>query len=366
MTTYVLDCGTNKSTLYNSDTDKCDIITHSEVLALPDTLPEGSTLISEYSHLGCQRTEFSLSQPFTADELLRFYSELEYKNITLKLFPQKSTPRACSYANLPKSDESDPKSIYILTRDFPQISMMKPPKTFEVDPKRLEAYDYKNYTSKYINMARRQEDAYSEDGCSQWIRDNIELLFDNLSDTAKSAFSKGTTSQCQGVKTKHRTMKRDKSGKVRMTTVSMQSLYAVICTLIDYDGNVRVRPYTGEVAGWQYIKRYILCMTPFHFRGGVARSNLYYHGMKNWIKFMVQEDGLNFKGKSRGGFFEDDKTKIEGSTFTPEDDAAFLKYRKQYVDSIRELWQLTKKIITGDLDSAVHSKQLEFTYSSKG
>ena len=185
MTTYVLDCGTNKSTLYNSDTDKCDIITHSEVLALPDTLPEGSTLICEYSHLGCQRTEFSLSQPFTADELLRLYSELEDKNITLKLFPQKSTPRACSYANLPKSDESDPKSIYILTRDFPQISMMNPPKTFEEHPKRLEAYDYKNYTSKYINMARRQEDAYSEDGCSKWIIDNIELLFDNLSDTAK-------------------------------------------------------------------------------------------------------------------------------------------------------------------------------------
>lgn len=365
MTTYVLDCGTNKSTLYNSDTDKCDIITHSEVLALPDTLPEGSTLICEYSHLGCQRTEFSLSQPFTADELLRLYSELEDKNITLKLFPQKSTPRACSYANLPKSDESDPKSIYILTRDFPQISMMNPPKTFEEHPKRLEAYDYKNYTSKYINMARRQEDAYSEDGCSKWIIDNIELLFDNLSDTAKSAFSKGTTSQCQGVKTKHRTMKRDKKGKVRMTTVSMQSLYAVICTLIDYDGNVRVRPSTGEMAGWQYIKRYVLCMSPFHFRGGVARSNLYWHGMKNWIKFMVQEDGLSFKGKSRGGFFEDDgKTKIEGSMFTPEDDAAFIKYRKQYADSIRELFQLTKKILNGTLDSKHHSKQLEFTLSS--
>ena len=243
--------------------------------------------------------------------------------------------------------------------------MMNPPKTFEEHPKRLEAYDYKNYTSKYINMARRQEDAYSEDGCSKWIIDNIELLFDNLSDTAKSAFSKGTTSQCQGVKTKHRPMKRDKKGKVRMTTVSMQSLYAVICTLIDYDGNVRVRPSTGEMAGWQYIKRHVLCMTPFHFRGGVARSNLYWHGMKNWIKFMVQEDGLNFKGKSRGGFFEDDgKTKIEGSMFTPEEDAAFIKYRKQYADSIRELFQLTKKIINGTLDSSHHSKQLEFTVSS--
>ncbi len=52
--------------------------------------------------------------------------------------------------------------------------------------------------------------------------------------------------------------------------------------------------------------------------------------------------------------------------FTPEGDAVYLKYRKQYVDSIRELWQLTKKIITGDLDSVIHSKQLEFIYSSKG
>ena len=50
--------------------------------------------------------------------------------------------------------------------------------------------------------------------------------------------------------------------------------------------------------------------------------------------------------------------------FTPEEDAAFIKYRKQYADSIRELFQLTKKILNATLDSIQYSKQLEFTMSS--
>ena len=70
---YVIDCGTNKSTIYDSETDSCRVITHEELLELPNKLPEGSVVVSEYSHLGCERTRFSRSQPFTARELLNLY-----------------------------------------------------------------------------------------------------------------------------------------------------------------------------------------------------------------------------------------------------------------------------------------------------
>ena len=49
---YVIDCGTNKSTIYDSETDSCRVITHEELLELPNKLPEGSVVVSEYSHLG--------------------------------------------------------------------------------------------------------------------------------------------------------------------------------------------------------------------------------------------------------------------------------------------------------------------------
>ena len=351
---YVIDCGTNKSTIYDSETDNCRVITHEELLELPNKLPEGSLVVSEYSHLGCERTRFSRSQPFTARELLNLYYDFEQNNIKLKLFPQKSTPRACSYSGLEKSDLNDPKSIYLLLKDFPEISLMNPPETFSLSKIREESYEYKKYTSAYINAARRGDNPYTEDECSKFIRDNIETFAGSLSETAKSVF--GLSNDCR----------YKKNGKINFNKVKMQAIYAVVCTLLDDEGNIRVRPSTGEIAGWQYIKRYVLCMTPFHFRGGVARSNLYYHGLKNWVIKQVKENhGFNLKGRSRGGFFEKDgKTKKPDSQFTAEEDRLYRVYRKQYCDSIRELWQLTKRILTGTQDSCHHSKQLEFKLSS--
>ena len=81
-------------------------------------------------------------------------------------------------------------------------------------------------------------------------------------------------------------------------------------------------------------------MTPFHFRGGVARSNLYYHGMKNYIIRKAKEDGIKLKGKKRGGFFDDDgKTFKAGTKFTKEEDNCFLMHRKNYNHAIRELYR---------------------------
>src|SRR6056300_681075 len=125
--TYVLDCGVNQSTLFDVEKDIVIKIKHEDVLQLYKEIEDGSEIIVEYAHMGCPRQDRSLSQPFTADQLLTFYENLREKNITLKLFPQQSTPRACAYSGLPKLDENDPRSIYKLVSDFPQISMMNPP-----------------------------------------------------------------------------------------------------------------------------------------------------------------------------------------------------------------------------------------------
>ena len=88
-------------------------------------------------------------------------------------------------------------------------------------------------------------------------------------------------------------------------------------------------------------------MTPFHFKGGIARSNLYYHRKKRWIISTVKNNhNFDFNKRSRGGFFDkkDPSIKIEGSQFSLEEDALFQKYRKQYCDATREFWQLTKRM----------------------
>ena len=104
----------------------------------------------EYSHLGYPRREKSLSQPFTAEELLGLYKDLKDNGITLKLFPQKSTPRVIGFVNelyqagkieLPsfvitkngqiiKCDINDPWCIWVFLEQHLQTSMANPLEKF--------------------------------------------------------------------------------------------------------------------------------------------------------------------------------------------------------------------------------------------
>lgn len=341
--THVVDAGCNSATVYLVSSDKTVTLKPEELLDFLKQLPKGSFVVSEDSHLGTERTEFSLSQPFTRDELLGLYDDLKSNGVTLRLFPQKQTPRACAYAGYPKSDDTDPKSIYIFLNDHPKVvaCLKKPVSSFDLDPVREESYQYKKYTDSYINRARREKPKYNSDYCSKFLRLHIDTIAKSLSPEAREVF--GLTDE-----SRYRVSRkgRFKKGEWNFSSIKLQALYAIACTIIDpYEDCLRVRPYTQQPAGWKYIKRYILRMTPFHLKGGVARSNLYFHGMKNWIKAKAKDvHGLNLNKKSRGGFFNDDGTKKRNSQFTAQEDDVFVEYRKQYCDAIREFWQLTKRM----------------------
>lgn len=358
MNVFVLDCGKNLSTIYDAEKDELKKITHDDVLALPQTLPNGCLVICENAHLGAPRTEKSRSQPFTADQLLGLYNGFAKNNITLKLFPQISTPNACRYTGLPKSDLNDPKSIYIYWQAHPNISMRNPPLSFSEDLKRLASYQYKLDTDDLINVERCGDIPYSQDGCSQWIRTHIYEIADRLSEPARIIFKLTDKSKYT------RNCKNGKKGEYKWTdknSVKMNALYAVACTLLDDQGRVRIRPETGNMPGWNYVKRYILRFTPFHQNGGVGRSNLWWHTFRNYLIAEGNLVGLDFTRKVYvPGKGKEKKTIIRGN-FTPEEEAFFLKERKVFSDVVRELWQLCRDMIKEDTtleyqDSGLHSE----------
>lgn len=337
--TYVLDCGVNQATLYDAKKDVVTTLSHDDVLELHNVLEPNSTLISEYAHLGCPRGKRSLSQPFTASELLTFYENLREKNITLKLFPQQSTPRACAYSGLPKSDENDVKSIYLLLKDFPEISLMNPPKSFEVSDKRRTAWDMKDEINYTLNIARRYSYNDEEDVNTQTIKELFPKMLTDLSEETKKAFGISEKSKYQVTRSG-----QYQKGELNMNNnkFSKVQLYSILACLQNEEGELRT--VNGKTPSWKFAKRYLLCMTPFHFRGGVARSNLYYHGMKNYIISRGKEVGLTLNRKKRGGFFNDAGTEIkEGSKFTKKEDDFFLKERKVYNDAIREVYRFFDK-----------------------
>jgi len=354
---FVLDCGQNDATIYDTKTGSVKKIRHSEALNLPESLPAGSVIVCEYAHLGCPRRERSLSQPFSAGELLHLYERFRDRNIILKLFPHQSTPRAINYArgvtNDPereKGDMQDPESLFLLLKDFPEISLMNPPSSFELTDVRKESYDWVADSNMYLNIARRYKyvnnvnpeesvEFGEKRGDVDFITQNIQRVYEMVSESCRSAF---------GLKCYKRGNKKTgtKAGEVNLNEMKKPQVYSVLTQLVRPDGSLRFRS-NGQLASWKFVKRYSIKMTPFHFKGGVARSNLYYHGARHWVAARIADElgvtSESIKKKRRGGYVkEEDGKYVEG--FNAEENRLFRKYRTEYCNAVRELFRAFKTI----------------------
>lgn len=330
-TTVTIDCGQNGATIYSGNEQRRAVkISFEDLFNLPNTLPKGSSIWGERAHFGVPREEDSKAQYFTSEQLLKFYSDCKEKGIDLRFYSERLIPKMLTYAGFEqdeKSDFVDPVAAYeyIMARPNVRGTLMKPPKSFDPDPLRDEGHAFRETTNKHLNVARFNN---YENPNAKWIQDNVEEIAKQLSDTAKSAF---------GLDEKSHFKIKAKQGQINLNKVKLPQMYSVLATLKDLRGNLRLRDnpkmYNKELPGWKFIKKYVIPMSPFHFRGGVARSNLYHHGMKNWINMKIKEtNSYDIKKKDRGNFSQ-------------EEDYIFNKYRTQYCNSIHELFHVFKDMI---------------------
>jgi|694.fasta_scaffold16109_3 hypothetical protein len=331
-TTVTIDCGQNGATIYDGSEQRRAVkISFEDLFNLPNTLPKGSSIWGERAHYGVPREEDSKAQYFTSSVLLKFYSDCEKNGINLRFYSERLIPKMLTYAGFgqdEKSDFIDPVAAYeyIMARPNVRAALMKPPKSFGPDPLRDEGHAFRETTNKHLNVARFNN---YENPNAKWIQDNVEEIAKQLSDTAKSAF---------GLDEKSHFKIKAKQGKINLNKVKLPQMYSVLATLKDLRGNLRLRDnpkmYNKELPGWKFIKKYVIPMSPFHFRGGVARSNLYHHGMKNWINMKIKEThNYDIKKKDRGNF-------------SKSEDQIFNQYRTEYCNSIHELFHVFKEMIT--------------------
>lgn len=330
-TTVTIDCGQNGATIYDGNNQRRAVkISFEDLFNLPKTLPKGSSIWGERAHFGVPREEESLAQYFTSEQLLKFYSDCEKNGIDLRFYSERLIPKMLQYAGFEqeeKSDFIDPVAAYeyIMARPNVQSTLMKPPKSFDTDLLREEGHVFREMTNKHLNVARFN--GYSNAN-TKWIEDNLEEIAKQLSNTAKSAF---------GLDEKSHFKTKANKGKINLNKIKLPQMYSVLAVLKDLKGNPRLRDnpkmYNKELPGWKFVKKYVIPMSPFHFRGGVARSNLYHHGMKNWINMKVKEThGYDIKKKDRGNF-------------SKAEDQIFNQYRTQYCNSIHELFHVFKEMI---------------------
>ena len=286
-----------------------------------------SLIVGENAHFGTRRTERSLSQPFTDSQLLSFYAGLRQNGDTLKLFPEQSTPLALDYSNsMKKTDEDDCKSTFLYLRVNPHLlkTLKNPPTSFAKNSIREEGYERKDELNIHLNKARRFEYKDKNDHLTKWIYENIEELAKLLSLEARDAFALIDT--CSSGKRKGQFKK-----------IAMSQIYTGLATMMNQDGEFKLRS-NDQLVGWEFVRRHLIPMSSFHRKGGVGRSNIFHHGLKNYVARHMDNKVLNDNGR---------KVVKKRASFSAQEKEAFTFYRNQYCKCVRELFQTIKRMLVG-------------------
>lgn len=326
---YVADFGKLSWHTLNTATNVVTRLSPEEFRTL-SWLPAGSLLICESAHLGTPRTAFSLAQVYTEAELLDLYAALAAKGCELRLFPQGITAKARALAGVDgKSDEADLRAIAYYVQAFPQASLRKPPKSFAVERRVDAGWSFKKENDGILNVARRYNYALDGDFVASFVNDNIDELASRLSDNAKQFMH---LSDDYRSKTKGKTWKQSKP--------RMSRLYTLTALFLHPKGYARKRPDTGSLPGINWLKRYVLHFSPFHLKGGIARSNLKWHGFRN--------EAMNAMGTRKAG---PNGKVLSHYNFDEEQQEQFRSCRKDFMNGITETMQTIRDLVQEKLDN---------------
>jgi hypothetical protein len=241
------------------------------------SLPAKTLVICEWAHLAVPQTEQSLAQFFTEPELLHLYDGLRSRGITLRLFPHyHSGPRARVWAavrfpgvvDVNKSDDAnDAKALALYVAHCNGVSLANPPETFGRSACR-------DYGTEVIRAANRVLNAERVRGYKGTKFPSVVALGRRIHRRCHSSFI-------------------DHQRAV--------SIAALIATEINGKAVFFVR--NGRVPGARFWMRYVLRFTPFHHRGGIARSNLMKHRFPPFFVKHAARHGVSVKhGNKRTHF----------------------------------------------------------------
>ena len=352
--TFVIDCGQCHSHVLDTQEfyqhgKGYEKVSHIDIINL--TIPgikSGDRIIVEEAHLRAQE-EFSLAQPFTYEQLTMMQKNAQEKGVQIFLFPQKTTPTARKIANLLNSeisvekttDENDIKAIALFLTasptSFSQLKKFTPLRHVDYEGKNKTIFEDKTELNRQINKVRNLKygikGAYGyNDAVTNWIKKYIPRLVSEIADEeVLSTF---------GVEMDPKHPTRVKSNVLHYKSDKLKRLYNVILTILQPNGELRLRSDIGKPAYWKYAKENYFGITPYHMKGGVVASNYKYHLRKasSHSPFsMTIDDGKNETKKKR---------KIPMSSIEHYND---IKEERALTDKkLRILWTTLRKMIVQD------------------
>lgn len=347
--THTIDCGRNSGVIYDVEEDRHETLTHAQILDLPNTLPAGSFVAGEAAHFAVPRTKKSLAQVFTEDQLLQFYFDFEANDIRFRMSAHDNAPQARTYSQLreviPPNSEMDSKKLdeydttalayYLNSHDRVRNALQNPPKSFEKTPRRKDGEAFRQKLNENLNIARSEHYDATELPTMKIIIDNIMDLYHHLSPRSREIIG----------------FKLSKKGNsITKTSIKPATVYSIAGTVFDVDG-VPMARYENKIPGWSFVRRYVLAFSPNHRRGGVAASNIKYHGFRNFVKRETKDrDDVDFSRKFKlpGSKGDVQPTTIKRGHMTEKENEVFLGLRKEYTTMVKETWSFFAQLACQD------------------
>jgi len=354
----VIDLGKNSATYYNALTKELTSISHRDVLNLPSKY-NGYLFISEDAHLGTPQRSKSLAQSFSEKDILRFLASCKENDNLVYFFPQKLTYRALIYSNMEKSDDNDPIAIFNFLKNHHQTKLKNPPTSFKLSKVREEGYEFLKDCNLKNNFTRKGDgkgNIYLSDPISSYVLSHLDQLEKTLSEEAKFAF--GLTwknAKGQIIPTRYTVGKKKGNWKLKSSDLKINLLCTIISPMkgviardpetetYKFIDGLHKRKGTGEIPSWKFAKKYVFRFSPFHQNGGVARSNLVYHGLRNYAIQEAKNEGFDFKRKKLDS--KGEKVTISMGDFTPQELECHTKLRKNYCCYIKEVYNTFREML---------------------
>ena len=332
MTLFTADVGQGKVHVYDSGND----LFHGKLpeenlinLNIPG-LKEGDTLVVEDAHLR-ESHRYTLAQPFNFSQLTQLKENADEKGITIRLFPQKSTPKTRKLAGVEandKTDEVDTKSIAsFLIKDrsaFYALKEFSPTRLTDYQDKNDSIFNYIQQCNGDLNPGKTSGYGFDkkipyDDAVSRWIKKFALKLTEYLNGDIELIEAIG--------------LKFDKKGNLKIAVPNR--IYTLVHSILRPNGELRVRPDLGLVPNWKYIKAHYLGCKPYHSQQGVPASNY-----KHWMRRAVSEYANPNKRSANSSDFQ------IGMTY---DELTKLKEARTKVDKMtQKIWYAIRKMIIKD------------------
>ena len=393
MNLFTADVGQGKFHVYDSGNNvfyeklpKDDLID----LNIPG-LQRGDTLVVECAHLREAHAK-TMAHAYTFPKLGELKKNADRMGLTIKQFPQKSTPKTRKLyqwskqrnrekrfvdlnlikmiPNLKKlygmsGDEADTRSIaQFLLNDpnaFGSLKTFIPTKMKEFQENNQDAFDYVQQANDDINPAKSSGYGldpnidYYEDDVSKWIKkhtvDGGTSVF-GYTPTIVDYLQKEYPEEYEELTWVLGLSVDKKTGEIKIEKEGRNRIYTLVTTILRPNGDLRFRFDRAnlniddkyKVPLWQYVKAHLLGLKPYHMNQGVIASN-YKHWMRRTVSEYIHPDKKRDSGDPnkissncndfRAGMSYEELTKLK-------------KARTKVDKMTQKIWYALRKMIVED------------------